>query len=138
MQRVLGNANHLLGNRESRVSPVYGSPPGPTAPLRQAYPIIPFVQITPGLSVITPFNYNRNTRSGRGIFVPVTVAANTPITVTHNLGRIPQGVTAVINNMGLYTNPDIALAPNPSLLPTRQQATIEGNTAMFNCLVWFY
>lgn len=104
------------------------APIGPSRPLRQVYPVLPGVK--------PPFiPTNRNTRDGRGMIVPVTAAADTPVLVTHNLGRIPQSIEAISNDGGTAQNPAMTLAAG--VAPTRTQATIQGNQTMTNCLVRF-
>lgn len=86
--------------------------------------------------VTSPFiSTSRNTRNGRGMIVPVTAAANTPVTVTHNLGRLVQGMLAVLNNAGATFTPKLMFAAGTR---SASQQTIEADTAMTNCLVWFF
>lgn len=104
-------------------------PVGPSGPNRQVYPVVP---------VFTrPFyNVNRNMRDGRGIIVPVGVSApvppTVPVTVQHNLGRIPQTVEAKINNGGATEAPRLTMTG-----ATRVSATINGDQTMTNCFVRF-
>ena len=88
--------------------------------------LIPFVFPPGGISV------DRNTKCGRGVVVPITVAANTPITVTHNLGRFVQGMIPLINNAGATFVPKLKFGGGPS---TVSEQSIEGDTDMTNCLV---
>ena len=107
----------------------FGSPVGPSAPLRQVYPVLPGIS-SPVISVKRP------TRYGRGVIVPVTAPAATPVLITHNLGRVPSGITALSNDGGQVQNPALTLAAGT--LPTRTQATISGDQVMTNCLVWLF
>lgn len=92
-------------------------------------PLVPFV-LPPVIST------TRNTKCGRGVIVPVTVAANTQITVTHNLGRKVQGMLALINDGGLALPPKLYFGVAPT--STASQQSIEGDTTMTNCLVWLF
>jgi hypothetical protein len=115
----------------SRPLPGNTKPPvGPSAPLRQVYPVL--------TGITSPFiSMARNTRDGRGVIVPVgvtaPVAVGEAVTVTHNLGRIPQRIVALQNDGGATENPQMALASG--VAATRTQATISANVIMTNCLV---
>lgn len=100
----------------------------PSLPLRPPYNQAPFVT--------EPFiSTTRNTRNGRGMFVPVTAVANTPITITHNLGRIVQGMIAVLNNGGADFTPALRFAAGEH---SNTKQTIEADAAMTNCLIWLF
>jgi len=89
-------------------------------------------------SLTAPFiSLTRNTRFGRGVIVPVTVAANTPVTITHNLGRLVQGMLAISNgaNGELFT-PQLARTIGGGSVRTPEKQSIQGNLAMTSCLVW--
>lgn len=92
----------------------------------------------PGIT--SPFiSLTRNTRFGRGMVVPVTAAANTPVTITHNLGRLVQGMIAISNgaNGELFT-PGVARVITGSPVRSASQQTIQANLAMTSCLVWVF
>jgi hypothetical protein len=103
------------------------NPVGPSAPLRQVYPVLEGV-IPPVIPT------TRNTRDGRGMIVPVTVVANTPITVTHNLGRLVQGFVPLINDAGAAFTPKLMFGAGPH---SNTQVTVVGDTDMTNCLIRF-
>jgi hypothetical protein len=103
------------------------NPVGPSAPLRQVYPVLEGV-IPPVIPT------TRNTRDGRGMIVPVSGAANTPITVTHNLGRLVQGFVPLINNAGATFNPKLMFGAGPN---SNTQVTIVGSEILTNCLIRF-
>lgn len=88
--------------------------------------LVPFV-----LPSVIPTN--RNTKCGRGVIVPVTATAGTPVVITHNLGRLVQGLIA-INNGTAYT-PRLAM---PAGTRTTTQQTIQGDVNMTSCLVWVF
>lgn len=104
-------------------------PVGPSGPLRQVYPVVP-------LFTRAYLNVYRNMRDGRGIVVPVGVTApvvtGTPVTVQHNLGRIPQRIESKVNNGGATFPPRLTMTG-----ATRTQATIIGDETMTNCFVRF-
>lgn len=103
-----------------------------TNPQDQSYAqfrsLIPFV-----LPPVLPTT--RNTKMGRGVLCPVTAAANTPVTVVHNLGRKVQGMFAILNNAGADYNPQLKFGGGPS---TNIEQSIEGNVVMTNCFVFFF
>jgi hypothetical protein len=134
---VIGNAISqpmIAGHFASlgtKMLPGNSKPPiGPSSPLRQVYPVL--------TGVTSPFiSFARNTRDGRGVIVPVgvtdPVAVGEPVTVTHNLGRVPQRIVALQNDGGAAENPQMTLASGTA--PTRTQATISADIIMTNCLV---
>lgn len=73
------------------------------------------------------------TRCGHGVIVPVTVAANAAITVTHGLGRKVQIAWCLANNSGADVAPRLAFGTPTS---TAQQVSITGDLAMTNALVF--
>lgn len=95
-----------------------------TASLQQAIPFLtqPFIPT------------NRNTRCGRGMIVPVTAAANTDVTVNHRMGRLVQGMIPLLNNGGATVVPKLKYGAGPRSF---NQQSINADTAMTNCLVWF-
>lgn len=91
-------------------------------------PRIPFV-LPPAIST------TRNTKCGRGVIVPITVAQNTQTTVTHNLGRKVQGIIPLLNNGGASPTPyGMWFGTTPTSTNT-QQSLISPNVALTNCLV---
>ena len=78
--------------------PWWGYPLGPSLPNRQAYPIFPWL-IGPVTPTAPANGVSANTRCGRGMIVtvPTTVGAGGTITLTHNLGRIPQALIMIAN-----------------------------------------
>lgn len=108
------------------------TPAGPSGPLQQVYNQLPFVT--------SPFiRTDRNTRMGRGMVVPVTVAANTPIVIKHNLGRLMQGALAIANgaNGELYP-PRVARVITGSPVRSSSQQTIQCDTACTVALIWVF
>jgi hypothetical protein len=94
-------------------------------------PRIPFV-----LPPVIPTT--RNTKCGRGVIVPVTVAVNTKTTITHNLGRKVQGMIALLNNGGASPTPyGLWFGTSPTSTST-QQSIISPNVALTNCLLWVF
>jgi hypothetical protein len=84
--------------------------------------------------VTEPFiSTTRNTRCGRGMIVPLTAAANAPVTVTHNLGRIVQGMIVLLNAAGAAFPPRLMFAPGER---SATKQTIVGDADMTTCLVW--
>lgn len=74
----------------------------------------------------------KNTKCGRGVIVPLSAAANTPVTATHNLGRPVQVYWPLINNGGATVPPRLVLAA-----PSSNNAQgFSGDVAMTNCLVF--
>ena len=115
----------MLAPRSPEATPV-----GPSGPLRQVYPVIDHIP--------PPFvSLHRNTRYGRGVLVPVAVgnqiAANTPFTVTHNLGRLVGSALVYTNNGGQLINPALEVGTG-----TRIQQTLQADNPLLNALIWFY
>jgi len=112
-------------------SPVLG--PGTVKPTASDPIIASLQQSIPFLTA--PFiSTTRNTRCGRGMIVPVTVAANTDITVNHRLGRLVQGMIPLLNNGGATFTPKLKYGAGPR---TFNQQSINADTALTNCLIWF-
>lgn len=95
----------------------------------QILPLIPFV-------LPATISTTHNTKCGRGMIVPVTVAANTDKVITHNLGRLVQGLIPLINNGGASLPPKLFFGGNGTRSTSQQ--TIQGDVAMSNCLVWVF
>lgn len=79
----------------------------------------------------------RNTRSGRGMLVPIpTLAASTPYTITHNLGRYAQGLTMLnnANDNSAYTGP-LAMYTGSGAIRTLTQQTIISSITVQNAIV---
>lgn len=112
----------------ARVNANGPSRPRPTDPilsaLQQSIPFLtaPFISTT------------RNTRCGRGMIVPVTVAANTDITVNHNMGRLVQGMIPIINHGGATLTPKLKFGAGPRDF---NRQSINADTTLTNCLIWF-
>lgn len=109
-----------------------GGPAGPSGPLRQVYNQVPFVN-APIISL------TRNTKMARGMIVPVTVGPNTPIVITHNLGRLMQGAIGIANgaNGELYP-PRVARPTSGTPVRTASQQTITCDTACTQALIWVF
>lgn len=83
-----------------------------TAPPRPAAAAVPLYNAAPYITA--PFvSTTRNTRNGRSMLVPVSAAAATPITITHNLGRLVQGMHVVLNNGGASYAPRVQFVAGP-------------------------
>jgi len=81
----------------------------------------------------------RNTRYGRGMVVPVTAAASTPVVITHNLGRLVQGMIAISNGAnGELFPPAVARVISGSPTRTATKQSIQANGTMTSCLVWVF
>lgn len=104
---------------------------GPSKPLEQVYNQLPFVN--------APFILQtRNTKMARGMIVPVTVAANTNITITHNLGRQIQGMICVLNGAnGELFPPQFALVL-PATNNGARQSVVKANGACTSALLWVF
>lgn len=88
-------------------------------------------------AVTAPFvSKTRNTRSGRGMLVPVSVIANTPITITHNLGRLAQGFTVLTNATDNSAYPGfIAMYTASGATRTPMQQTIFSSVQLQNAII---
>jgi hypothetical protein len=111
------------------------APAGPSGPLKQTYNQLPFVN--------SPFiSRTRNTKMARGMIVaPVTVAANTAITITHNLGRKVQGMICISNGAhGEAFPPQFALVvpPTAGAIQSSSQATVQANATATQALLWVF
>jgi hypothetical protein len=105
----------------------WGSPISPSHPLRQTYNQIPWGAMSP-LWVTA----QHRVRCGRGMIVNVPFTpANTPVTVTHALGRIPQCLIVLSD---AYTFPPrVAFAPG---VRTSQQVSLQFDQAVNQQHVW--
>jgi hypothetical protein len=78
----------------------------------------------------------KNVNCGTGMIVPVTAAANTPVTIVHGLSRKVQALWVLSNNGGANLTPRMlwgtSLAGGVS---TTQKLTVQGDEAMVNCLL---
>lgn len=105
-------------------------PAGPSGPLRQVYNQLPFVTM--------PFiSLTKNTKMARGMIVPVTVAANTTIVITHSLGRLMQGATGISNGANGELYPPRILRVVGGTRTTKQQS-IQCDTACTSALIWVF
>jgi hypothetical protein len=92
---------------------------------------IPFV-LPPVLSTTRP------NRCGRGVLVYVSAAANTPVAVTHNIGREVQGAIVVMHNLSAGASsfpPRIALTSGTR---TTQVQTVQFDATATNALVFLF
>jgi len=116
------------------------APPGPPTPsavgttqLTALYNRVPFVT--------APFiPKTRNTRNGRGMLVaPVTGPANTDIAVTHNLGRLVQGMLCISNGLQnqLFTAKLRMSYWPPDARNTPKVLTIQADIALDHAVIWF-
>jgi hypothetical protein len=90
--------------------------------------IVPFV-----LPPVIPTN--QTTRCGTGVIVPVTAAANTPVTVTHGLARKVQAAFCIRNNGGLDFTAAIKYG---ATINNNQRVDVTGSVAMTDALVVFF
>ena len=112
------------------------APAGPSGPLRQTYNQLPFVT-----DPIISRTIGKNTKMARGMIVPVTVAANTPITIQHNLGRQIQGMICISNGAkGELFPPQFALVvpPTAGAIQSSSQATVQANATATQALLWVF
>ena len=95
-------------------------------------------QVAPTTAFVLPASIptNQTTPWGPGVIVPVTGAANTPITVTHGLGRKVQGMKVFSNANGGIFNPRLKWGTSlAGGISTPQRVTVEGDETMTNCLI---
>lgn len=93
-------------------------------------------------AAITPFILppviptNKNTNCGTGVIVPVTAAINTPVKITHGLGRKVQAAWCISNNAGANLTPRLQWGTSlAGGVNTNTQLTIQGDEAMTSALV---
>lgn len=88
-------------------------------------------------AVTAPFvSKVRNTRSGRGMLVPASMAANTPTVITHNLGRLAQGFTTLTNGTDNSAYPGfIAMYTAPGAIRTPMQQEIFSSVQLLNAII---
>ena len=110
-----------------------GVPAGPQGldltQLAALYNQVPFVT--------APFiSKTRNTRNGRGMLGPVSGKQNTVITVTHNLGRLAQGMVMISNGLNneLYKT-HLRMVQGGQRTPAVQD--IESDGPLTSAIVWF-
>lgn len=99
---------------------------------RQQFPVglVPFV-----LPPIIPLT--QNTPCGTGIICPVSAAANTPVKVTHGLGRKVQGMWMMANDGGATVTSGLLFGTTlAGGVNTNEQVTIEAPVVMTNALVF--
>lgn len=107
------------------------APAGPSEPLRQVYNQLPFVA--------APFiRKDRNTKMARGIIVPVTVAANTNYTMTHNLGRAIQGMICVLNGANGELFPPQFRLVLPATNNGPKTSVVQANAVCTSALLWVF
>ena len=125
--------NFLQSGRPNFLEGVPSGPQGlDLTQLAALYNQIPFVT--------APFiDKARNTRNGRGMLCPVTGAANTDIPVTHNLGRLVQGMLCLSNgttNQLFTAKLRVPYAP-PDARNTPKVLTIQADIALDHAIIWF-
>lgn len=91
--------------------------------------LVPFV--LPAVLSLT-----KATKCGRGVIVPVTVAANTNVNVAHNLGRLVQGGLCIFN--GASFTAQIAFPTGGGTVRTTKQQTIQLSIAGAPALVFLF
>lgn len=77
----------------------------------------------------------RTTRNGMGVWLYVTAAANTTVTVTHGLGRKIKMAWSVANNGGASFTPKLMFG---TTVNTNTQVNLIGDVAMTNALVCLF
>lgn len=78
------------------------------------------------------------TRCGRGVIVPVTGKANVPVVATHNLGRMVQGMWALLNAGGQAFTPKLKFGSGGSAVSSNVAQTIVADEDMTQCLIVFF
>ncbi len=70
------------------------------------------------------------------MIVPVTAAANTPVTIVHGLGRKVQAVWCISNNDGAALTPRLQWGTTLAAgVSTNQKLTVQGDEAMTKALL---
>lgn len=101
-------------------------------------------KLVPSLRTAVPFvlpaviSKTQNTRCGRGMIVPVTVAANTPIVVSHNLGRFVQSFWPLNNGTGFLPKLAFGDPTDPGYVSSTTQQTLIADEDLTQCLILMF